>query len=161
MCAAIHPAPTDDLYSGFDEVHPALDIKHLQQDPNFQEAVRSSYGRRPPTQSRAPTGLGRLSTAQPLATGMKTGIGLGTAGGSAGDGLRRPMTSVMGTGYSSQQTVFDPMNQTSKGPAPPLLSKADERTLHFHLPSACGNGTYKDTCALNAIPLPAPKEIVL
>ncbi|XP_047741162.1 intraflagellar transport protein 88 homolog [Hyalella azteca] len=126
MCAAVHPAPNDDLYAGFDDVHPALDIKHLQQDPNFQEAVRTSYGRRPPTQSRAPTGLGRLSTALPGGTGQKTGIGLGTAGGSAGDGLRRPMTSVMGTGYSSQQTLFDPMNQTSKGPAPPLLSKADE-----------------------------------
>ena len=42
------PTPTDDLYSGFDEVHPALDVKQLEQDPTFQEAVRSSYGRRPP-----------------------------------------------------------------------------------------------------------------
>ena len=49
MCAAIHPTPSsDDPYSGFDEVHPALDVMQLQQDPSFQEAVRTSYGRRPP-----------------------------------------------------------------------------------------------------------------
>ncbi|MPC41104.1 Intraflagellar transport protein 88 [Portunus trituberculatus] len=38
----------DDLYSGFDTVHPALDTRHLESDPGFQEAVRTSHGRRPP-----------------------------------------------------------------------------------------------------------------
>ena len=38
----------EDLYSGFDTVHPALDTRHLETDPGFQEAVRTSHGRRPP-----------------------------------------------------------------------------------------------------------------
>ena len=38
----------DDLYSGFDAVHPALDTRLLEQDQGFQQAVRTSYGRRPP-----------------------------------------------------------------------------------------------------------------
>lgn len=38
----------EDPYSGFDTVHPALDIRHLDNDPGFQEAVRTSHGRRPP-----------------------------------------------------------------------------------------------------------------
>lgn len=37
----------DDLYS-FDTVHPALDTRHLESDHGFKEAVRTSYGRRPP-----------------------------------------------------------------------------------------------------------------
>lgn len=42
----------DDLYSGFDKVHPALDTRHLETDQGFQEAVRTSYGRRPPVGTR-------------------------------------------------------------------------------------------------------------
>lgn len=38
----------EDLYSGFDSVHPALDTRQLDADQGFQEAVRTSYGRRPP-----------------------------------------------------------------------------------------------------------------
>lgn len=45
----------DDLYSGFDTVHPALDTTHLESDPGFQEAVRTSHGRRPPVSRRAGT----------------------------------------------------------------------------------------------------------
>ena len=48
-------------------------------------------------------------------------------GGGSSDGLRRPMTSMRGTGYTSQNSVFDPLNQASKGPAPPLVSKSEER----------------------------------
>ena len=43
------------------------------------------------------------------------------------EGLRRPMTSMRASGYSSQQTgVFDPLNQANKGPAPPLTMKIEE-----------------------------------
>ena len=38
----------DDLYGGFDTVDPVLDTKQLEEDKGFQEAVRTSYGRRPP-----------------------------------------------------------------------------------------------------------------
>lgn len=37
------------------------------------------------------------------------------------------MTSMRGTGYTSQGSAFDPLNQASKGPAPPLISKTEER----------------------------------
>ncbi|XP_042866439.1 intraflagellar transport protein 88 homolog isoform X1 [Penaeus japonicus] len=122
----------EDLYSGFDSVHPALDTRQLDADQGFQEAVRTSYGRRPPTQSRAPTTAARLTSA----AGIRLGTGQGTAlvlnssvgqvGPGSSDGLKRPMTSMRGTGYTSQSNVFDPLNQASKGPAPALISKTDE-----------------------------------
>ncbi|XP_045130725.1 intraflagellar transport protein 88 homolog isoform X2 [Portunus trituberculatus] len=112
----------DDLYSGFDTVHPALDTRHLESDPGFQEAVRTSHGRRPPTQSRTPGTAIRLTGAAPRLGTVQQGPG---TGGSS-DGLRRPMTSMRGTGYTSQGSAFDPLNQASKGPAPPLISKTEE-----------------------------------
>ncbi|XP_076068805.1 intraflagellar transport protein 88-like protein nompB isoform X2 [Oratosquilla oratoria] len=133
----------EDLYSGFDVVHPALDTRELEKDQGFQEAVKTSYGRRPPTQSRAPVGLApgggpRLGTASGPRLGTATGPRLGTGSGpavslqssmgpvSAEGALKRPMTSMQGTGYSSQSKYFDPLNQASKGPAPPLSIVAEE-----------------------------------
>ena len=44
-------AGDDDMYSGFDreDVAPALETNDLHYDSGFQAAVKSSYGRRPPT----------------------------------------------------------------------------------------------------------------
>lgn len=103
-------------------MHPALDTRHLESDPGFQEAVRTSHGRRPPTQSRTPGTAIRLTGAGPRLGTVQQGPG---TGGSS-DGLRRPMTSMRGTGYTSQGSAFDPLNQASKGPAPPLISKTEE-----------------------------------
>ncbi|XP_064098521.1 intraflagellar transport protein 88 homolog isoform X1 [Macrobrachium nipponense] len=129
----------DDLYSGFDAVHPALDTRELDADQGFQEAVRTSYGRRPPTQGRAPGTGARLPTGARLVSAAPHRLGTGqggvpvlissmgpVGGGGSSDGLRRPMTSMRGTGYTSQSSVFDPLNQASKGPAPPLISKSEE-----------------------------------
>ncbi|XP_042208786.1 intraflagellar transport protein 88 homolog isoform X2 [Homarus americanus] len=122
----------DDLYSGFNTVHPALDTRHLEADQGFQEAVRTSYGRRPPTQSRAPATAARLTSgAVPRLGTQGAGVplhsSLGLVGGSgSSDGLRRPMTSMRGTGYTSHGSVFDPLHQANKGPAPPLISKTEE-----------------------------------
>ncbi|CAL4120134.1 unnamed protein product, partial [Meganyctiphanes norvegica] len=123
----------DDLYSGFDNVHPALDTRQLEADSGFQEAVRTSYGRRPPTQSRGPTTGARLTSgmAPRLGTAQGTGVILQSSmgpvgGGGSSDGLRRPMTSLRGTGYTSTSATFDPLNQASKGPAPSLINKAEE-----------------------------------
>jgi hypothetical protein len=38
---------TDDLYSGYNEYPSALSTKDLEQDEIFQQALRTSYGRRP------------------------------------------------------------------------------------------------------------------
>ncbi|KAK3876729.1 hypothetical protein Pcinc_018509 [Petrolisthes cinctipes] len=123
----------EDLYSGFDKVHPALDTRHLETDQGFLDAVKTSHGRRPPTQSRGLGTAARLSSAAVPRLGTSQGAGvalhssLGQVGGSgSSDGLRRPMTSMRGTGYSSHASVFDPLNQASKGPAPPLISKSEE-----------------------------------
>jgi hypothetical protein len=37
----------DDLYSGYNEYPSALSTKDLEQDEIFQQALRTSYGRRP------------------------------------------------------------------------------------------------------------------
>ena len=44
-------ATDDDLYTGFgrEDVAPALETNDLEYDRGFQAAVKSSYGRRPPT----------------------------------------------------------------------------------------------------------------
>ena len=50
MMTNLH-AGDDDMYSGFDreDVAPALETNDLHYDSGFQAAVKSSYGRRPPT----------------------------------------------------------------------------------------------------------------
>ena len=57
----------EDLYSGYgrEDVAPALETADLEYDPGFQAAVKSSYGKRPPTTAmKMPgTSLGRQQTA--------------------------------------------------------------------------------------------------
>ena len=50
MMTNVH-ATDDDLYTGFgrEDVAPALETNDLEYDRGFQAAVKSSYGRRPPT----------------------------------------------------------------------------------------------------------------
>lgn len=47
------PPDTDDLYSGYNEYPSALSTKDLEEDEIFQQALRSSYGRRPVVSFRA------------------------------------------------------------------------------------------------------------
>jgi hypothetical protein len=47
------PPDTDDLYSGYNEYPSALSTKDLEQDEIFQQALRTSYGRRPMVSFRA------------------------------------------------------------------------------------------------------------
>ncbi|KAL7647318.1 UNVERIFIED_CONTAM: hypothetical protein RMT77_000913 [Armadillidium vulgare] len=118
----------DDLYSGYDHLDPLFDPKQLEADPNFQEALRTSHGRRPPTSQRVATGTARLQTGVGrMPTGFTPGSAIGTAVGGPGDSLKRPMTSMRGTGYKPQNNSgFDPFNDHSKGPAPSLTSKTEE-----------------------------------
>ena len=50
MMTNVH-ATDEDLYTGFgrEDVAPALETNDLEYDRGFQAAVKSSYGRRPPT----------------------------------------------------------------------------------------------------------------
>ncbi|XP_069680565.1 intraflagellar transport protein 88 homolog [Periplaneta americana] len=101
----------DDLYSGYNEYPSAFSTKDLEQDEILQQALRTSYGRRPVLTSKPGTAM-RLGTA----TGYREG------------GVARPMTAVRGAGYTSasSQRQFDPLNQAVKLPATPQLETKRE-----------------------------------
>jgi len=114
---------TEDLYAGFEEEYnPAYDTEGLYEDEGFQQALKTSYGKRGPGTSagRPPgTGFQRMGTA--------AGRGRPMTGVAADTSQARPMTAVRAAGYSSmggraQNQTFDPLNQ-SRGPAPPLEGK--------------------------------------
>ncbi|CAB0003971.1 unnamed protein product, partial [Nesidiocoris tenuis] len=71
----------DELYSGYDDYHPAFNTKNINEDEYLQEALKSSYGKR--------TRLYREGTMRPV-TGST-------------DPVSRPMTAVRGAGYTSQR----------------------------------------------------------
>uniref|UniRef100_A0A8C5E5C9 Intraflagellar transport 88 n=1 Tax=Gouania willdenowi TaxID=441366 RepID=A0A8C5E5C9_GOUWI len=101
----------DDLYSGYNDYNPTFDSEELENDVGFQQAVRTSYGRRPPVTAKFP---GTAIGARPLASSF-----------GVSDGAARPMTAVRAAGYTSSLTrgmTFDPLGQ-SRGPAPPLEAK--------------------------------------
>uniref|UniRef100_A0A8C5E5E0 Intraflagellar transport 88 n=1 Tax=Gouania willdenowi TaxID=441366 RepID=A0A8C5E5E0_GOUWI len=106
----------DDLYSGYNDYNPTFDSEELENDVGFQQAVRTSYGRRPPVTAKFP---GTAIGARPLASSF-----------GVSDGAARPMTAVRAAGYTSSLTrgmTFDPLGQ-SRGPAPPLEAK-NENTI--------------------------------
>uniref|UniRef100_A0A8C7CQM7 Intraflagellar transport protein 88 homolog n=1 Tax=Oncorhynchus kisutch TaxID=8019 RepID=A0A8C7CQM7_ONCKI len=110
-------AEEDDLYSGYNDYNPTFDSEELDNDAGFQQAVRTSHGRRPPMTAKFPgTAIGGR------ALGTSFGVSLWI------DGAARPMTAVRAAGYSSAMTrgsTFDPLGQ-SKGPAPPLEGKSED-----------------------------------
>uniref|UniRef100_A0A671UIV0 Intraflagellar transport protein 88 homolog n=1 Tax=Sparus aurata TaxID=8175 RepID=A0A671UIV0_SPAAU len=107
----------DDLYSGYNDYNPTFDSEELENDVGFQQAVRTSHGRRPPMTAKFP---GTAIGARPLATSF---------GASHYYILySRPMTAVRAAGYTSSLTrgsTFDPLGQ-SRGPAPALEAKNED-----------------------------------
>ena len=100
----------DDMYEGFNY---AIDINPVPQNVAGVINPTSQMGARLMT-GKAPSAMSRM---------LQTGAGAG------GDGAR-PMTSVAGAGYTSAKkpgagASFDPLNDQSRGPAPPLAEKAD------------------------------------
>uniref|UniRef100_A0AAY4DSB4 Intraflagellar transport 88 n=1 Tax=Denticeps clupeoides TaxID=299321 RepID=A0AAY4DSB4_9TELE len=122
----VHLAPEDedDLYTGYNDYNPTFDSEELDNDIGFQQAVRTSHGRRPPVNvfpSLIKTQYIRNLSRVPLMSSM------GRPMTGAQDGAARPMTAVRAAGYSSMArgSAFDPLGQ-SKGPAPPLESKNED-----------------------------------
>ncbi|XP_052751639.1 intraflagellar transport protein 88 homolog isoform X2 [Galleria mellonella] len=79
----------DELYTGFNEVAPALDTRNLREDQAFQETLKTAgIGRKVP--SRMGTGMFRVGT-------------VSMRGGSsrAGTAAARPVTAVRAAGYTS------------------------------------------------------------
>ncbi|XP_048834730.1 intraflagellar transport protein 88 homolog isoform X2 [Brienomyrus brachyistius] len=120
----------DDLYSGYNDYNPTFDTEELDNDVGFQQALRTSHGRRPPMTAKFPgTAVGArvLGTAFNSRVPMISSMGRPMTG-SVQDGVPRPMTAVRAAGYSSAMSrgsTFDPLGQ-SKGPAPPLESKTED-----------------------------------
>ncbi|XP_033966378.1 intraflagellar transport protein 88 homolog isoform X3 [Pseudochaenichthys georgianus] len=120
----------EDIYSGYNDYNPTFDSEELENDVGFQQAVRTSHGRRPPVTAKFP---GTAIGARPLATAFGARIPLASSmgrpmTGAVQDGAARPMTAVRAAGYTSSLTRgsnFDPLGQ-SKGPAPPLEGKNED-----------------------------------
>ncbi|XP_033002192.1 intraflagellar transport protein 88 homolog isoform X2 [Lacerta agilis] len=122
-------ADEDDIYSGYNDYNPTFDTEDLENDPAFQQAVKTSHGRRPPLTAKVPG----TSGSRPLATGYGSKTTLSSSMGrpmtAAGqDGVPRPMTAVQAAGYTkavSRGSAFDPLGQ-ARGPAPPLETKNED-----------------------------------
>ncbi|XP_049905154.1 intraflagellar transport protein 88 homolog isoform X2 [Epinephelus moara] len=120
----------EDLYSGYNDYNPTFDSEELENDMGFQQAVRTSHGRRPPMTAKFP---GTAVGARPLASSFGARIPMASSmgrpmTGAVQDGAARPMTAVRAAGYTSSMTrgsTFDPLGQ-SRGPAPPLEAKNED-----------------------------------
>ncbi|XP_008066175.1 intraflagellar transport protein 88 homolog isoform X2 [Carlito syrichta] len=100
----------DDLYSGYNDYNPTYDTEELENDTAFQQAVRTSHGRRPLSKTSLASSMGRPMT------------------GAVQDGVARPMTAVRAAGFTRaalRGSAFDPLGQ-SRGPAPPLEAKPED-----------------------------------
>uniref|UniRef100_A0A4W5QXM9 Intraflagellar transport 88 homolog n=1 Tax=Hucho hucho TaxID=62062 RepID=A0A4W5QXM9_9TELE len=123
-------AEEDDLYSGYNDYNPTFDSEELDNDAGFQQAVRTSHGRRPPITAKFPgTAIGGRALGTSFGSRMPMASSMGRPmTGAVQDGAARPMTAVRAAGYSSAMTrgsTFDPLGQ-SKGPAPPLEGKSED-----------------------------------
>ncbi|XP_078078242.1 intraflagellar transport protein 88 homolog [Mustelus asterias] len=129
----VHLAALDeeDLYSGYNDYNPTYDTEELENDVAFQQALRTSHGRRPPMTAKIPSTaagvrpFGNMGARVPLNSSMGR-----PATGAIQDGIAvaRPMTAVRAAGYSSaayRGSAFDPLGQ-SRGPAPPLETKNED-----------------------------------
>ncbi|XP_033843488.1 intraflagellar transport protein 88 homolog [Periophthalmus magnuspinnatus] len=124
----------DDLYSGYNDYNLAFDTEELNNDVGFQQAVRTSHGRRPPMTAKFPgTAVGSrplvssLGARGPLASSLASSLGRPVTG-AVQDGSARPMTAIRAAGFTSTLTkgsTFDPLGQ-SRGPAPPLEAKNED-----------------------------------
>ncbi|XP_038617721.1 intraflagellar transport protein 88 homolog isoform X2 [Tachyglossus aculeatus] len=133
MMQNVHLAPEtdeDDLYSGYNDYNPTYDTEDLENDAAFQQAVKTSHGRRPPVTAKIPI----TAAVRPLATGFasKTTTLSSSMGrpvtGAVQDGVARPMTAVRAAGFTKaavRGSAFDPLGQ-SRGPAPPLETKNED-----------------------------------
>ncbi|XP_065751898.1 intraflagellar transport protein 88 homolog isoform X7 [Phocoena phocoena] len=132
MMENVHLAPEtdeDDLYSGYNDYNPTYDTEELENDTAFQQAVKTSHGRRPPITAKIPS----TAVARPVATGCGSKTSLASSmgrpvTGAIQDGVTRPMTAVRAAGFTKaalRGSAFDPLGQ-SRGPAPPLEARNED-----------------------------------
>ncbi|KAI5702456.1 hypothetical protein M8J76_007595 [Diaphorina citri] len=109
----------DDLYSGYNEYPSAFNTQDLDNDEMFQQALYTSYARRPSIMIKPPTG------------GIRMTHGTGSVVSGSEMTISRPMTGVRGAGYTSTnktRNIFDPLNQAANRPELSTRSpKAEEK----------------------------------
>ncbi|XP_069496107.1 intraflagellar transport protein 88 homolog isoform X2 [Ambystoma mexicanum] len=124
------PEEDEDLYSGYNDYNPTYDTEDLENDTAFQQAVKTSHGRRPPITGKVPG----TAAARPVGTSFGARLNLASSfgrpvTGSVQEGIARPMTAVRAAGYTKSPNFrgssFDPLGQ-SRGPAPPLEIKNED-----------------------------------
>ncbi|XP_077393353.1 intraflagellar transport protein 88 homolog [Festucalex cinctus] len=120
----------DDIYSGYNDYNPTFDTEELDNDAGFQEAVRTSHGRRPPMTAKFPgTAAGGRHLASSFGSRMAMTSSIGRPmTGAVLDGASRPMSAVRAAGFTSSRargSAFDPLGQ-SRGPAPALEEKRED-----------------------------------
>ncbi|XP_020293114.1 intraflagellar transport protein 88 homolog [Pseudomyrmex gracilis] len=111
----------DDIYTGYNEYSSVYDLTELEQDEVFQEAIKTSYGKRSVFTPKTPSTAMRFGTSSRFQRG-------GTAASMQPMSGLRPMTAVRSAGYtSSSRQTFDPLNMGSnaKVPAPALETNKD------------------------------------
>ncbi|NXS18248.1 IFT88 protein, partial [Mystacornis crossleyi] len=160
MMQNVHLAPEnneDDLYSGYNDYNPMFDTEDLENDVAFQQAARTSHGRRPPVTAKIPG----TSSPRPLATGFGAGFCSATLPSSMGrpmtgsiqDGVSRPMTAVQAAGYTKaavRGSSFDPLGQP-RGPASPLEKKtSDSLEEKMRQLEKKGNELVEESCLANS-----------
>ncbi|XP_041663689.1 intraflagellar transport protein 88 homolog [Cheilinus undulatus] len=120
----------EDLYSGYNDYNPTFDSEELENDVDFQQAVRTSHGRRPPMTAKFPgTAIGTRTLGSSFGSRVPLASSMGRPmTGAVQDGAARPMTAVRAAGYTSslvRGSAFDPLGQ-ARGPAPPLEAKNED-----------------------------------
>ncbi|KAJ1113787.1 hypothetical protein NDU88_002029 [Pleurodeles waltl] len=123
------PEEDEDLYSGYNDYNPTYDTEDLENDTAFQQAVKTSHGRRPPVTGKVPG----TAAARPVGSTFGGRLTLTSSfgrpmTGSVQDGVARPMTAVRAAGFTKtpfRGSSFDPLGQT-RGPAPPLEIKNED-----------------------------------
>ncbi|XP_077473984.1 intraflagellar transport protein 88 homolog isoform X1 [Stigmatopora argus] len=118
----------DDIYSGYNDYNPTFNTEDLDNDAGFQEAVRTSHGRRPPVTAKfSSTAAGGRPLASSYGARMSSSIGRPVTG-AVMDAASRPMSAVRAAGFTSSRargSAFDPLGQ-SRGPAPALEEKKED-----------------------------------
>ncbi|XP_016118061.1 intraflagellar transport protein 88 homolog [Sinocyclocheilus grahami] len=66
----------DDLYTGYNDYNPTFDGEDLHNDEGFQQAVRTSHGRRPPMTAKYP---GTAIGGRPIGTAYGSRMPVGTS----------------------------------------------------------------------------------
>ncbi|XP_057255638.1 intraflagellar transport protein 88 homolog isoform X2 [Pezoporus wallicus] len=157
MMQNVHLAPDadeDDLYSGYNDYNPTFDTEDLENDVAFQQAARTSHGRRPPGTAKI---LG-TPTSRPLATGFGSKATLTSSmgrpvTGAIQDSVARPMTAVRAAGYTRaamRGSPFDPLGQ-GRGPVPPLEAKnADSAEEKIRQLEKKVNELVEESCIANS-----------